>query len=53
MIIDLRNEVLNFSQKEGENLGAGWSRYNQLALSGQELSIPDAMFVQHFCSGWV
>jgi hypothetical protein len=47
-IIDLHNEVLNFAQKEGESLGAVWSRYNQLALSGPELSIPDAMFLQHF-----
>jgi hypothetical protein len=44
----LRNEVLNFSQKEGESLGAAWSWYNQLALSGPELSIPDAMFIYHF-----
>jgi hypothetical protein len=29
-------------------LGAAWSRYNQLALSGLELSISDAMFMQHF-----
>jgi hypothetical protein len=49
-IID-RNEVLNFAQKEGESLGAAWSRYNQLALSGLELSIPDAMFMQHFVHG--
>jgi hypothetical protein len=47
-IIDLHIEVLNFSQKEGESLGAAWSRYNQLALSGPELYIPDAMFMQHF-----
>jgi hypothetical protein len=47
-IIDLRKEVLNFAQKEGQSLGAAWSRYNQLALSGSELSIPDAMFMQHF-----
>jgi hypothetical protein len=47
-IIDLHNEVLNFSQKEGESLGAAWSRYNQLALSGPELSIPDVVFMQHF-----
>jgi hypothetical protein len=32
-IIDLRIEVLNFAQTEGESLGAAWSRYNQLALS--------------------
>jgi hypothetical protein len=44
-IIDLRNEVLNFVQKEGENLGAAWSSYNQLALSGPELSIPNAIFM--------
>jgi hypothetical protein len=51
MIIDFCNEVLNFAQKEGESLGAAWSRYNQLALSGPELSIPDAMFMQHFMHG--
>jgi hypothetical protein len=44
-IIDLRNEILNFDKKEGESLGAAWSRYNQLALSGPELSISDAMFM--------
>jgi hypothetical protein len=44
-IIDLCNEVLNFAQKEGESLGAAWSRYNQLALLGPDLSIPDALFM--------
>jgi hypothetical protein len=52
-IIDLHNEVLNLAQKEGESLGAAWSRYNQLALSDPELSIPDAMFMQHFVHGLV
>jgi hypothetical protein len=50
-IIDLHNEVLNFSQKEEESLGAAWSRYNQLALSGLEFSMPYAMFMQHFVHG--
>jgi hypothetical protein len=50
-IIDPHNEVLNFAQKEGESLGAAWSRYNQLALSSLELSIPYAMFMQHFVHG--
>jgi hypothetical protein len=50
-IFNLRNEVLNFSQKEGDSLGAAWSRYNQLALSGLELSILDAMSMQHFMHG--
>jgi hypothetical protein len=49
--IDLWNEVLNFAQKEGESLGATWSWYNQLALLVPELSIPDAMFMQHFVHG--
>jgi hypothetical protein len=47
-IIHLCNEVLNSAQKEGESLGAAWSRYNQLALSSPELSILDAMFMHHF-----
>jgi hypothetical protein len=50
-IIDLHNEVLNFAQKEEESLGAAWSEYNQLALSGPELSIPDAIFMQHWVQG--
>jgi hypothetical protein len=33
---------------EGKSLGVAWSRYNQLAWSGPELSILDAMFMQHF-----
>jgi hypothetical protein len=32
-------------------LGIAWSRYNQLALSGPELSIPYAMFMSHFVHG--
>jgi hypothetical protein len=51
MIIDLHNEVLNFAQKERESLEAAWSRYNQLASLGLELSITDAMFMQHFVQG--
>jgi hypothetical protein len=47
-IIDLQNEVLNLAQKEGESLGAAWSRYNQLALLDLELSIPVAIFKKHF-----
>jgi hypothetical protein len=50
-IIDHHNEVLNFAQKKGESLGAAWSRYIQLALSSLELSILDAMLMQHFVHG--
>jgi hypothetical protein len=50
-IIDLGNEVPNFAQKEGESLGASWSRYNQLSLLGPELSVIDAVFMQHFVHG--
>jgi hypothetical protein len=49
--MDHCNKVLNFAQKEGESLGVAWSRYNQLVLSGPELSIPDAKFMQHFVHG--
>jgi hypothetical protein len=49
--IDLHNEVLNCAQKQGESLGAVWSRYNQHALSGPKLSIPNDMFMQHFVHG--
>jgi hypothetical protein len=37
--------------KRKESLGAAWSRYNQLVLSGAELSIPDAIFMHHFVHG--
>jgi hypothetical protein len=47
-IIDLYNEVLSFTQKEGEGIGAAWSRYKQIAMSGPEFSIPEAMSMQHF-----
>jgi hypothetical protein len=50
-IIDLHNEVMNFTQKEGQSLGAAWSRYKQLPKLGPELCIPDAMFMQHFMHG--
>jgi hypothetical protein len=50
-IIDLHNEVLSFAQKEGGSFGIAWSRYNQLALLGPELSILDAMFMQYFLHG--
>jgi hypothetical protein len=50
-IIALSNEVLHFAQKEGESLGAAWTKYNQLALLGPELSISDAMFLQDFVHG--
>jgi hypothetical protein len=32
-------------------LGAASFKYNQLTLSGPKLSIPDAMFMQHFVHG--
>jgi hypothetical protein len=45
IIIDPRNEVLRFTQNEGETIGAVWSRYKQLAISDSELSILDAMLM--------
>jgi hypothetical protein len=37
--------------RKKESLEAAWSRYNPLAFLGPELSIPDAMFMQHFVDG--
>jgi hypothetical protein len=51
VVQDLHNKVFNFAQKEGESLEAAWPRYNQLTLSGPELSIPNAMFMQYFVHG--
>jgi hypothetical protein len=50
-IIHLHNKVINLAQKEGQSLGVAWSRCNQLSSLGPLLSIPDAIFMQHFVHG--
>jgi hypothetical protein len=50
-IIDLCNEVLSFTQKEGESIGVVWSWYKQLVRLGPKLSISEAMLMQHFMHG--
>jgi hypothetical protein len=52
-IIDLQNEVLNFSQKEGESLGAAWSRYNQLSCRVQSYLFQMLGSCNILCTGWV
>jgi hypothetical protein len=49
-IIDLQNDVLNFAQKEGESLGAAWSRYNQLALSVSRVIYSKCYVHAAFCA---
>ena len=47
-IIKLHIEALSFKQREEESLGAAWTRYTELISSGPDLSIPEAMQLQHF-----
>jgi hypothetical protein len=49
-IIDLRNKVLNFAQKERESLGAAWSRYNQLAFFGSRVTYSRCYVCAAFCA---
>jgi hypothetical protein len=50
-IAALRQEILNFQQKEKESIGAAWDRFYILTRSGPNLSIPNHMLLQHFWLG--
>jgi hypothetical protein len=52
-IIELHNGVLNFAQREGESLGAAWSRYNQLALLVQSYLFQMLCLCSMLCMDWV
>ena len=47
-IATLRQEILNFQQKEKETIGAAWDRFSILSRSGPDLSIPNHVLLQHF-----
>jgi hypothetical protein len=47
----LRNEILNFHQKEKETIGAAWERFSILANTGPDLSLPNHVLLQHFWFG--
>ena len=47
----LRSEVLTFKQEEQESLGMAWDRFNALINTGPNLTIQDAILLQHFYMG--
>jgi hypothetical protein len=50
-IAALRQEILNFQQKEKESIGATWDIFSILTRSGPDLSIPNHVLLQHFWLG--
>jgi hypothetical protein len=50
-IAALRQEILNFRQKEKETVGVAWDRFSILTRSGPDLSIPNHVLLQHFWLG--
>jgi hypothetical protein len=44
-------DILSFEQLEKECLGAAWARFSRLLASSQDLSIPDDVSLDIFCSG--
>ena len=47
-IVALRQEILNFQQKEKETIGAAWGRFSILTHSGLDLFMPNHELLQHF-----
>ena len=50
-IATLRQEILNFQQKEKETIGVAWDYFSILPRSGLDLSIPRHVLLQHFWLG--
>jgi hypothetical protein len=44
-------DILNFEQLEKESIGAAWARFLRLLASSPDLSIPDDVSLNTFCSG--
>ena len=51
LIAALRQEILNFLQKEKETIGAAWDRFSILTCSEPDLSIPNHVLLKHFWLG--
>ena len=47
-ITALRQEILNFQQKEKETIGTAWDKFSILTRSGPDLSIPNHVLLHHF-----
>ena len=50
-IAALRQEILNFQQKEKETIGVAWDRFSILTHFGPDLSLPNHVSLQHFWLG--
>ena len=50
-VVSLRKEILNFRQLEEESLGTLWDRFNDLIITGLDLTIQDPVLLQHFYMG--
>ena len=44
-------DILDFEQLEKESIGAAWARFLRLLASSSDLSIPDDVSLNIFCSG--
>ena len=44
-------DILDFEQLEKESIGAAWARFLRLLASSPDLSIPDDVSLNIFCSG--
>jgi hypothetical protein len=50
-VLSLRIEVLNFRQLEEEPLAISWDHFNELIVTGPDLTILDPILLQHFYVG--
>jgi hypothetical protein len=50
-VASLPIEVLTFKQHEEEPLDASWDRFNDLIITGLNLTISDPILLQHFYLG--
>ena len=50
-VVSLRFEVQSFKQKEQESLGVSWDHFNDLIITGPDLTIQDPILLQHFYMG--
>jgi hypothetical protein len=50
-ITALRQEILNFQQKDKQTIGAAWDHFSILSRFGLDLSIPNHVLLQHFWLG--
>jgi hypothetical protein len=50
-VVNLRKELINFTQHKEESLAASWDRFIDLKNTGPNLDITDQALLQHFCQG--